>query len=130
MILGVDDSGKKHLVALADGVRESAQAWKEVLLDLRSRRMKAPALAVGDGALSSWICALGGLWHHRPPEVLVPQERQRHQLRAQIGTVQGAQRPVRDLDGPLAGRGGKSDRALSGEVRGGACQPLRDRKFV
>ena len=54
MIVGVDESGKKHLVALEDGVRESAQSWKEVLLDLRSRRMRAPALAVGDGALGFW----------------------------------------------------------------------------
>ncbi len=54
VILGVDDTGTKHLVALEDGVRESTQSWREVLLDLKSRGMKAPALAVGDGALGFW----------------------------------------------------------------------------
>ena len=54
VIVGVDDSGKKHLLALEDGVRESAQSWREVLLDLKSRGMQAPALAVGDGALGFW----------------------------------------------------------------------------
>ena len=54
VIIGVDDSGTKHLVALEDGVRESTQSWREVLADLKSRGMKAPALAVGDGALGFW----------------------------------------------------------------------------
>ena len=54
VIIGVDDSGKKHLIALEDGVRESTQSWREVLLDLRSRGMNSPALAVGDGALGFW----------------------------------------------------------------------------
>ncbi len=45
VIVGVDDSGRKHLVALEDGVRESTQSWREVLLNLQSRGMKAPALA-------------------------------------------------------------------------------------
>ena len=54
VILGVDDTGSKHLVALEDGVRESIQSWREVLLDLASRGMQAPALAVGDGALGFW----------------------------------------------------------------------------
>ncbi len=54
VIVGVDDSGKKHLIALEDGVRESTQSWREVLLDLKSRGMNSPALAVGDGALGFW----------------------------------------------------------------------------
>lgn len=54
VIVGVDDAGNKHLVALEDGVRESAQSWREVLLDLKSRGMGAPTLAVGDGALGFW----------------------------------------------------------------------------
>ena len=45
VIIGVDDSGKKHLVALEDGVRESTKSWREVLLDLKSRWMNFPALA-------------------------------------------------------------------------------------
>ena len=54
VIVGVDDGGKKHLIALEDGVRESTQSWREVLLDLKSRGTNSPALAVGDGALGFW----------------------------------------------------------------------------
>ena len=53
-IIGVDDQGKKHLIALEDGLRESKQSWREVLVDLRSRGMNAPLVAVGDGALGFW----------------------------------------------------------------------------
>ncbi len=118
VIVGVDDGGKKHLLALEDGVRESAQSWREVLLDLKSRGIRAPALAHrGRGA---WLLggATGGLWHHHPPAVLVPQERQCRELPAQIDPDQGPGRPVRDLDGPLAGRGAKGDGPLSEQVRG------------
>src|SRR5438876_8368679 len=46
---------KKELVGLIDGVRESAQSWKELLLDLKRRGLsKAPELAVADGALGFW----------------------------------------------------------------------------
>ena len=54
VIVGVDDRGKKHLIALEDGVRESTQSWREVLLDLKSRGMNPPALGIGDGALGFW----------------------------------------------------------------------------
>lgn len=51
VVIGVNDRGEKHFLAIEDGVRESTQSWREVLLDLRSRGLTAPALAVGDGAL-------------------------------------------------------------------------------
>ena len=54
VIIGVDDRGKKHLIALEDGVRESTQSWREVLLDLKSRGMNSPSLGIGDGALGFW----------------------------------------------------------------------------
>lgn len=55
VIIGATADGKKELVVLADGFRESEQSWKEVLLDLRSRGLKIdPKLAVGDGALGFW----------------------------------------------------------------------------
>lgn len=54
VVVGVDDSGKKHLIALEDGVRESTQSWREVLLDLKSRGMNSPSLGIGDGALGFW----------------------------------------------------------------------------
>src|SRR3954469_6857503 len=47
--------GKKELVGLIDGVRESVQSWRELLLDLRRRGLSiGPELAVGDGALGFW----------------------------------------------------------------------------
>ena len=54
VVMGVDEDGEKHLVALDDGVRESAQSWRELLLDAQSRGLSPPQLAVGDGALGFW----------------------------------------------------------------------------
>ena len=54
VVIGVDDQGKKHLLALEDGTRESTQSWREVLIDLKSRGMNEPLLAIGDGALGFW----------------------------------------------------------------------------
>ncbi|MCU1362831.1 MAG: transposase, mutator type, partial [Acidimicrobiaceae bacterium] len=53
-VMGVDEDGQKHLVALDDGVRESTQSWRELLLDAQSRGLSAPQLATGDGALGFW----------------------------------------------------------------------------
>jgi transposase-like protein len=46
--------GRKELVAVADGERESTDAWAELLRDLRRRGMGAPVVMVGDGALGLW----------------------------------------------------------------------------
>lgn len=54
VVIGVDQVGVKHLLALEEGYRESTDSWKGVLMDLRNRGMNAPALAVGDGALGFW----------------------------------------------------------------------------
>jgi len=55
VIIGATADGKKELLAVHDGFRESEQSWKEVLLDLKSRGLEeAPELAVGDGALGFW----------------------------------------------------------------------------
>ena len=52
VIIGATPEGKKELVGLIDGVRESAQSWRELLLDLYRRGLAvAPELAVADGAL-------------------------------------------------------------------------------
>ena len=50
-IIGSDETGRKELLALSDGYRESEASWTEVLMDLKQRGLKdAPNLAVGDGA--------------------------------------------------------------------------------
>jgi putative transposase len=58
VIVGATAEGKKELVGLTDGVRESAQSWRELLLDLKRRGLAiAPALAIADGALGFWQAA-------------------------------------------------------------------------
>lgn len=51
---GVQADGTKELVAMADGYRESSEAWAALLRDCSRRGMRAPVLAVGDGALGFW----------------------------------------------------------------------------
>jgi putative transposase len=54
VIIGVRADGRKELVALADGFRESTESWADLLRDCKRRGMQAPVLAVGDGALGFW----------------------------------------------------------------------------
>ncbi|MDN3558274.1 IS256 family transposase, partial [Halomonas maura] len=55
VIVGVTEHGRKELVAVEDGHRESEASWKELLTGLRERGLtEAPRLAVGDGALGFW----------------------------------------------------------------------------
>ena len=55
VIIGADELGRKELLAIADGYRESAQSWREVLLDLKRRGLAiAPGMATGDRALGFW----------------------------------------------------------------------------
>ena len=54
VMIGVRADGRKELVALTDGFRESAESWADLLRSCRRRGMAAPVLAVGDGALGFW----------------------------------------------------------------------------
>ena len=54
VVIGVNDRGEKRFLAIEDGVRESTQSWREVLLDLKARGLNAPSLAIGDGAMGFW----------------------------------------------------------------------------
>jgi len=54
VVIGVNERGEKHFLAIEDGVRESTQSWREVLLKLKSRGMTAPQLAIGNGAMGFW----------------------------------------------------------------------------
>jgi hypothetical protein len=51
---GVRADGTKELVALSDGFREFAESWADLLRDCKRRGIRAPVLAVGDGALGFW----------------------------------------------------------------------------
>jgi len=54
VVVGVRADGSKQLVALTDGYRESAGSWADLLRDCARRGLRAPVLAIGDGALGSW----------------------------------------------------------------------------
>ena len=64
VIIGATKDGKKELLALESGFRESELSWTELLLDLKHRGLKeAPELAIGDGALGFWK-ALTKVYHN------------------------------------------------------------------
>ena len=55
VVMGATAEGKKELIAIQDGYRESEQSWLELLLDLKARGLtQDPELAIGDGALGFW----------------------------------------------------------------------------
>ena len=55
VLIGATPEGKKELVGFQTGVRESAQSWRELLIDIKQRGLEiAPDLAIGDGALGFW----------------------------------------------------------------------------
>jgi putative transposase len=55
IVIGADQQGRKELVGLTDGYRESEQSWRELLVDLRHRGLEiGPELAIGDGNLGFW----------------------------------------------------------------------------
>lgn len=62
VIIGVDMTGKKHLLTLSEGFRESAESWYEALMDLKKRGLNETALAIADGGLGFWA-ALPKVWH-------------------------------------------------------------------
>lgn len=61
VIIGVDMTGKKHLLTLKEGFRESAESWWEALVDLKKRGLNEPAVAIADGGLGFWA-ALPKVW--------------------------------------------------------------------
>src|SRR3989475_3011812 len=78
VLIGVRPDGTKEVVALEDGYRESAESWRTVLRDLKRRGLRAPLLAIGDGAPRFWAALREGLpetaeqrcWVHRLANVL------------------------------------------------------------
>jgi putative transposase len=61
VLIGVRPDGTKELLAIEDGYRESTESWAALLRGLTRRGMKAPVVAVGDGALGFWA-AVGEVW--------------------------------------------------------------------
>lgn len=54
VVIGARQDGTKEVIALEDGFRESTESWAALLRDLKARGMRAPVVAVGDGALGFW----------------------------------------------------------------------------
>ena len=75
VLIGADEWGRKEILDLTDGYRESTQSWSELLLDLNH----PPDLAIGDGALGFWtaLCEVFGdtteqrCWFHKTGNVLI-----------------------------------------------------------
>jgi putative transposase len=62
VLIGATPEGRKELIGFTDGARESAQDWRELLLDLKRRGLDLrPELAIADGALGFWKAA-GEIW--------------------------------------------------------------------
>jgi transposase-like protein len=86
VMIGVRADGRKELVALADGYRESAESWADLLRDCARRGMRAPVLAVGDGALGFWNglrevfpqAEEGRCWFHKTANVLAALPKSAH----------------------------------------------------
>lgn len=54
VLIGADTEGKKHLIALGEGCRESAESWGDLIRDCRTRGLNEPGCWIGDGALGLW----------------------------------------------------------------------------
>lgn len=79
VVVGATPDGRKEVVAIQDGCRESEESWRELLLDLKQRGLtEGPELAIGDGALGFWKAlakVYGGTkqqrcWVHKTANVL------------------------------------------------------------
>lgn len=76
VVMGAGRSGKKHLLAISEGYRESKESWLDVLRDLKARGMNEPAIAIADGGLGFWA-ALPEVWH-QGAALLAAQNTQHH----------------------------------------------------
>jgi transposase-like protein len=86
VMIGVRIDGRKELIALAEGYRESSGSWEDLLRDCKRRGMRAPVLAVGDGALGFWSALRGVFpttreqrcWFHKIGNVLSAMPKSAH----------------------------------------------------
>ncbi len=113
VLIGVRVDGRKELIALSDGYRESAGSWADLLRDCARRGMRAPVLAVGDEALGFWAAlrevfpqtAEQRCWFHKTSNVLSALPKSAH-----TGGEEGAR-------GDLPSRGQRPRQEGRGSVR-------------
>ena len=114
VMIGVRADGRKELVALADGYRESAESWADLLRDCARRGMRAPVLAVGDGALGFWGALREVFPETREQRCWFHKIAQRAGRAAEVGAPRGEEGAGGDLE-----RRGQAARPRRGEgVRG------------
>ena len=76
VIIGADAMGNKDIVGMVDGYRESAQSWKELLLDLKRRGLETgPELADAEAAFDFFIAAYGAKYHKAAERLVKDRER-------------------------------------------------------
>lgn len=125
VMMGVRLDGTKELIALQGGYRESTESWAELLRDCRGRGMRAPVLAVGDGALGFWAAVRDVFpatrhqrdWVHKTSNVLdaLPKSVQRSAKRAihEITEAENKVQAERAIDGFVEEFGVKWPRAAA-----------------
>ena len=125
VLIGARPDVTKEVIALEDGYRESAESWRTVLRDLRARGLRAPVLAVGDGALGFWAAvrevwpetAEQRCWVHRLVNVLdkLPKGLQPRAKRAlhQIMTAESRAAAEREITRFAQEYGGKHPKAVA-----------------
>jgi transposase-like protein len=117
VLIGATPEGKKELIGFQTGMRESAQSWKELLVDLKARGLAvSPQAAIGDGALGFWKALDEAFpttrhqrcWLHKTLNVLdkLPKSMQPN-----------AHKDARDLAVAEPGRGGSGDDDFRREIR-------------
>ena len=98
VLIGVRADGRKELVALADGYRESVESWADLLRDAARRGMRAPVLAVGRRRARVLGRAARGVPAGQSATLLVPQDRERSRCAAEVGASRGEEGPCGDLE--------------------------------
>ena len=118
VILGATPEGKKEVVGFQVGMRESAQSWRELLVDIKARGLAVPPeVAVGDGAMGFWKALDEVFPGHAASAVLGPQDRQCPEQVSEVHAADGKGRSARDLAGRHPRRGGNRHGHLLRKIR-------------
>jgi transposase-like protein len=100
VVIGARADGTKQLIALADGFRESSESWADLLRSCKRRGMRAPTLAIGDGALGFWKAIRDVFpdtkeqrcWWHKTGNVLAALPKSAHpSAKAALAEIWGAE---------------------------------------
>ena len=127
VLMGATAEGKKELIGLQTGMRESGQSWKELLVDLKARGLVvAPQVAIGDGALGFWK-ALDEAFLPPVTNDAGRQDIERTRQVPEVAATQRAQGSARDLVVARPGLGGSGNgdlrRKIHAQIRQGRRMP-------